>query len=78
MFLYRVLVLVLTLPVSTATAERSFSAMRIIKTRLRNKMEDEFLTDSLIMYIEREVAEKFSIDSIIDGFRDMKERRVLF
>ncbi|CAL8990007.1 unnamed protein product [Prunus brigantina] len=75
---YRVLVLVLTLPVSTATAERSFSAMRIIKTRLRNKMEDEFLTDSLIMYIEREIAEKFSIDSIIDGFRDMKERRVLF
>ncbi|CAL9019916.1 unnamed protein product [Prunus brigantina] len=75
---YRVLVLVLTLPVSTATAERSFSAMRIVKTRLRNKMEDEFLTDSLIMYIEREIAEKFSIDSIIDDFRDMKEQRVLF
>ncbi|XP_008235741.1 PREDICTED: uncharacterized protein LOC103334540 [Prunus mume] len=75
---YRVVVLVLTLPVSTATAERSFSAMRIVKTRLRNKMEDEFLTDSLIMYIEREIAEKFSVDSIIDGFRDMKERRVLF
>ncbi|CAL8162116.1 unnamed protein product [Prunus armeniaca] len=75
---YRVVVLVLTLPISTATAERSFSAMRIVKTRLRNKMEDEFLTDSLIMYIEREIAEKFSVDSIIDGFRDMKERRVLF
>ncbi|XP_021801279.1 zinc finger protein 862-like [Prunus avium] len=70
---YRVVVLVLSLPVSTATAERSFSAMRIVKTRLRNKMEDEFLTDSLIMYIEREIAEKFSIDSIIDSFQDMKE-----
>ncbi|XP_020411638.1 uncharacterized protein LOC18793132 [Prunus persica] len=71
---YRVVVLVLTLPISTATAERSFSAMRIVKTRLRNKMEDEFLTDSLIMYIEREIAEKFSVDLIIDGFQDMKER----
>ncbi|CAL9025085.1 unnamed protein product, partial [Prunus brigantina] len=58
--------------------ERSFSAMPIVKTRLRNKMEDEFLTDSWIMYIEREIAKKFSINSVIDGFRDMKERRVLF
>ena len=53
---YRIIVLLLTLPVSTATTERSFSVMRIVKTRLHNKMEDEFLTDSLIMYIEREIA----------------------
>ncbi|XP_020272483.1 uncharacterized protein LOC109847663 [Asparagus officinalis] len=32
--IFRVIVLVLTLPVSTATAERSFSAMNIVKTRL--------------------------------------------
>jgi hypothetical protein len=75
---YRLVVLVLTLPVSTATAERAFSAMKIVKTTLRNKMEDDFLTDSLIMYIEKEIAEKFSIDSIIDDFRDMQERRVPF
>ena len=75
---HRIIVLVLTLPVSTATTERSFSAMRIVKTRLRNKMEDDFLTNSLIIYIEREIAEKLSIDSIIDDFRDLKERRVPF
>ncbi|XP_020258339.1 uncharacterized protein LOC109834726 [Asparagus officinalis] len=39
--IFRVIVLVLTLPVSTATAERSFSAMNIVKTRLRSKMEDD-------------------------------------
>ncbi|KAH9795781.1 TTF-type domain-containing protein [Citrus sinensis] len=76
--IYRIIVLVLTLPVSTATSERSFSVMRIVKTRHRNKMEDEFLTDSLIMYIEREIAEKISIESIINEFRDIKERRVRF
>ncbi|ESR44579.1 TTF-type domain-containing protein [Citrus sinensis] len=75
---YRIIVLVLTLPVSTATTERSFLAMRIVKTRLRNKMEDEFLTDSLIIYIEREIAEKLSIESIVNEFRDMKERRIPF
>ncbi|KAD4586123.1 hypothetical protein E3N88_23724 [Mikania micrantha] len=43
----RVLRLILTLPVSTATTERGFSAMKIIKNRLRNKMSDEYLADSL-------------------------------
>jgi len=33
--------------------------MKIIKTRLRNKMEDEFLADNMIIYIEKEIAEKF-------------------
>ena len=71
----RLIRLVLTLPVSTATTERSFSAMKIVKNRLRNKMEDDFLVDCLITYIERRIAEKFDTDSIIDEFYDMKERR---
>ncbi|XP_074559177.1 uncharacterized protein LOC141815131 [Curcuma longa] len=45
---FRVIILVLTLPVSTATTERSFSAMNIVKTRLRSKMEDAFLSDTLM------------------------------
>ncbi|XP_028098458.1 uncharacterized protein LOC114298153, partial [Camellia sinensis] len=73
---YRVITLVLTLPVSTTTTERSFSAMKIVKSRLRNKMEDEFLTNSLLVYIEKEIAENFTTESIIEDFRDMKERRV--
>ena len=46
--------------------------MNIVKTRLHNKIEDEFLTDSLMLYIEKEIAATFSIDSIIDNFWDMK------
>jgi len=75
---FRVIVLVLTLLVSTATTERAFSAMNIVKTRLRNKIKDEFLTDSLMVYIEREVVATINIDSIIDDFRDSKKWRVLF
>jgi hypothetical protein len=63
----------LSLTISLATIERAFSAMKIVKTSLRNKMEDDFLTDSLIIYIEKEITEKFSIDSIIDDFCDMQE-----
>ncbi|XP_045807663.1 zinc finger MYM-type protein 1-like [Trifolium pratense] len=72
----RVLRLVLTLPVSTATTERAFSAMKIIKTRLRSKMGDDFLKSYMIVYIEDEIAEKFTSDMIVDEFDNVKPRRL--
>jgi hypothetical protein len=74
----RVFVLILTLHVSTITNEKAFSAMSIIKTKFRNKIEDEFVIDSLILYIKREIAAKFSIDSIRDDFLDLREHQVPF
>ncbi|CAM8890422.1 unnamed protein product [Rhodiola kirilowii] len=76
--LYKVISLILTLPVSTATAERSFSRMNIVKSALRNKMEDDFLSDCLVVNIEKDIATMFSTDDIIDDFRDMETRRSLF
>ena len=76
--IYRVVKLVLTLPISTATTERAFSAMNVIKTDLRNKMEDEFLSDAKMLFIERNIAATISTDSIIDDFEDLKRRRVPF
>ena len=49
--------------------------MKLIKTRLRSKIDDDFLAHCLILYIEREIAEKFDIDAIIDLFYDVKDRR---
>ena len=74
----RLIRLVLTLPVSTATTERAFSVMKLIKSSLRNKMGDEFLADSMVVYIERELAENIDTDSIIDAFESLGNRRVLF
>ncbi|CAN1244929.1 Zinc finger MYM-type protein 1 [Linum grandiflorum] len=68
--------LVLTLPVSTATGERVFSAMKIVKNRLRSSMSDEFLADNLSIYIEREISDSFSLYVILQAFNDGKERRV--
>ena len=64
----------LTLPVSTAITERTFSAMKLLKKRLRNRMEDEFLADNMIVYIEKEIAENFIIEMIMDEFYSMKNR----
>jgi hypothetical protein len=43
------------LPVATTTIERSFSAIKIVKTRLRNRIEVEWLNDCLVIYVERDV-----------------------
>jgi len=47
--------------------------MNIVKTRLRNRIEYELLTDYLMLSIEREIAAKFSTNSIIDDFQGKKK-----
>ncbi|PVH64911.1 hypothetical protein PAHAL_2G382600 [Panicum hallii] len=58
--------------------QRAFSAMKINKTRRRNKMEDEFLRNCLVLYIEREIEMKVTTYSIIDAFHTVKNRAVKF
>ena len=50
--------------------------MKIVKIRLRNKIENEFLSDNLTVYIEKEVTENFIVDSILDDSRSLKECRL--
>ena len=49
---YRLIELALILLVATATVERAFSAMIIIKTDLSNKMSDELLNYWMVCYIK--------------------------
>ena len=52
----------LAIPVSTASVERSFSKMKMIKTRLRNRIGGSSL--SHLMQIAIESAEKLSDDDL--------------
>ena len=72
---YRLLKLALVLPVATATVERCFSAMKIVKSDLRNKIGDEFLNAALICTIEKEALLNVSNDDAISEFQKMKNRR---
>ncbi|CAN1753283.1 hypothetical protein LINPERHAP1_LOCUS5104 [Linum perenne] len=72
----RLIRLVLTLPVSTTSIERAFSAMKYVKNDLRNKMADEFLADSLTIFIEREFAINMDPDSIIEEFARLNDHCV--
>jgi hypothetical protein len=74
---YRLLKLVLVLPVATATVERCFSAMKLVKTYLSNKIGDDHLSYRLICYVEKELFRKVSNDAVIRRFMNMegKERK---
>ncbi|MCI12976.1 zinc finger MYM-type protein 1-like, partial [Trifolium medium] len=68
---YLLLKLALILPVATATVERSFSAMKIVKTRLRNRMGDEWLNNCLVIYLERDVFNNVDNELILQRFQNM-------
>lgn len=73
--LTRLIHLILTLFVSTATIERAFSAMKRVKTAFRNKMGDELFEDSLMIYVERYFAKDIDIDTVIDKFYLLNSRK---
>jgi hypothetical protein len=72
---YMLIKLSLLLPVATATMERVFSAMHIVKSRLRNRMRDKLMNDSLVVYIEKDIFNKIDNGTIIKRFQNMKTRR---
>ncbi|CAO2831922.1 unnamed protein product [Amaranthus hypochondriacus] len=72
---HKLLKLALILPVSTATVERVFSAMKIIKTELRNRISDEFLNDTVVAYFECDLFQSLSNEDIMRRFQNMKTRR---
>uniref|UniRef100_A0A8C5Q7S8 HAT C-terminal dimerisation domain-containing protein n=1 Tax=Leptobrachium leishanense TaxID=445787 RepID=A0A8C5Q7S8_9ANUR len=69
------LLLFLTLPVTVATAERSFSKLKLIKSYLRNTMSQQRLSGLALLSIANERARRLNIESIVDDFAEAKARR---
>jgi len=70
--------LYLTLPVTVASAERSFSKLKLIKTYLRSTMCQVRLSSLGMLSIESQRLNDLNIDQIIDNFADAKSRRKPF
>lgn len=60
--------ILLTLPVSVATGERSFSKLKIIENYLRSSMTQERLSGLSLISIEHEIANSLNIDDFISDF----------
>ena len=61
-----------TLPVTTCTVERSFSALKYLKNYLRTTMTEDRLTGLALLYIHRDIP--IDIDDIINRFGNSNRR----
>ena len=64
--LCRVYAIAVAIPVSSSTAERSFSALKRVKTRIRSSMVQERLESLLSMSIERKILLKCDKEHLIN------------
>ncbi|CAI6364704.1 unnamed protein product [Macrosiphum euphorbiae] len=70
--------IILTMPVSVASGERSFSKLKIIKNYLRSSMNQERLSDLATISIEKEVMENLEFKNLLIDFAQEKARKINF
>lgn len=58
----------MTLGVTSASAERSFSSLRRVKTYLRSTMTNDRLNHLALLSIEREISSSIDMDNVINKF----------
>ena len=68
-------IIFISLPVTVASAERSFSKLKIIKNYLRNSMGQERLSNISILNIECSRTKELNVSKIIDDFPNQKARK---
>lgn len=68
--------ILLTLPVTVAAGERSFSKLKLIKNYLRSSMCQERLNSLAILSIENEILKSLNKRDIIKEFATKKARKV--
>ena len=76
--LFKLLAIFFTLPVTTCTAERSFSTMRRLKTYLRSTMTSDRMSGLALMTIHREINPRNYLDEVLKIFINMHPRRLDF
>ncbi len=66
----------LTLPLTSTSAERTFSKLKLIKSRLRTTMQQERLRSLMLMSIEDDLLEQLDVDNLVQLFIDTAPRRM--
>ena len=72
---YRIL---LTIPVTVASVERSFFKLKLIKTYLRTTMSQKRLSSLAMISIENEYLDKLNYNDLIEEFVSKNARRSNF
>jgi hypothetical protein len=71
---YRIL---LTIPVTVASAERSFSKLKLLKSYMRSTMTQERLSGLATIALESDILEKINYNAMIEDFISRNTRRMM-
>ena len=76
--LHALMKMYLTVPLSNASAERSFSALRRIKNYLRNRLTQEHLNHHMMLNVHKHLTEIIDLNIVAKTFVSSNERRLNF
>ena len=67
--------LLLVMPATNAVSERSFSALKRVKTYLRGLMKDKRLNNLMILHIHKEKTDAMDLVEVANKFVEWKDKR---
>ena len=73
--IHNLLKIYFTIPISTATAERSFSSLRRIKTFLRSTMTEVRLNNIMLLHVHKEDTDNLDMQNIAEAFTSLNSQR---
>lgn len=74
--LYRLYKTFVTLPITSATCERCFSKLTIVKNKLRFTSSQDRLKSLMILFTENDLTQTINFDEVIDVFAHLGPRRM--
>lgn len=66
--LFQLCKIAIAIPVSTASCERSFSTLKLVKTYLRSTMDDDRLSNLGILSVESRRAKSLDMEDFVNRF----------
>ena len=73
--IWALLELLLVMPATNATSERSFSALRRLKTYLRTTMSQLRLNNLMVLHVHKELTDSLDLKSIARSFVNANDSR---
>ena len=63
-------------PATNASSERSFSAMRRVKSYLRSTMKQERLNHLMLLHVHKELTDTLNLADVVNDFVSSSENRL--
>ena len=60
--------------ITSCSAERAMSRVRIVKNRLRTTVKDDWFSSLMILSAERDILDRIRVDDIINGFAKASDK----